>query len=45
VLQTEFADAQAAARRTGLPVGEIIDRARELARSVSITPGRDRDTP
>jgi uncharacterized protein (TIGR00299 family) protein len=45
VLQTEFADAQAAARRTGLPVGEIIDRARELARSVSITPDRDRDRP
>jgi uncharacterized protein (TIGR00299 family) protein len=45
VLQTEFADAQAAARRTGLPVGEIINQARELARSVSVIPGRDRDIP
>jgi uncharacterized protein (TIGR00299 family) protein len=43
VVQTEFADAQAAARRTGLPVGEIIDRAREQARSVSIAPDGDRD--
>jgi pyridinium-3,5-bisthiocarboxylic acid mononucleotide nickel chelatase len=41
VLQTEFADAQEAARRTGLPVGEIIDRAREQARAISVAPGRD----
>lgn len=38
VLQTEFADAQAAARRTGLPVGEIIDRAREQARALGMAP-------
>jgi uncharacterized protein (DUF111 family) len=43
VLQTEFADAQDAARRTGLPVGEIIDRAREQARSISVAPGPDGD--
>jgi uncharacterized protein (TIGR00299 family) protein len=45
VLQTEFADAQAAARHTGLPVGEIIDRAREKARALHPAPDRDRGIP
>jgi uncharacterized protein (TIGR00299 family) protein len=43
VLQTEFADARAAALRTGLPVGEIIDRAREQARALGAAPGPHRD--
>ena len=41
VLQPEFADAQDAARRTGLPVGEIINRAREQARSISVAPDHE----